>query len=56
MADHMHDILLKYMSQLDVNLYQLKMELEVDNSGVTERIEKSKIDTFCFLNQHLLIY
>lgn len=42
----------KYVNRLDHELHSFKKELDTDNIGITELIEKSKIDHilihFCF--------
>lgn len=38
----MHDLVDRYQRRLDVELYKFKMELEADNRGITEILEKSK--------------
>lgn len=42
LANHMHELMSKYMRRLDLELHKFKMELEADNSGITGLIEKSK--------------
>jgi len=41
LANHMHDLMSKYLRRLDHELHKFKMELEADNSGITGLIEKS---------------
>lgn len=43
LANHMHELMTKYMRRLDHELHKFKMELEADNSGITGLIEKSKM-------------
>lgn len=42
LANTMTDTLGKYMRRLDQDILKFKMELEADNCGITEIIEKSK--------------
>lgn len=42
LANSMADSMAKYMRRLDQDLMKFKMELEADNCGITEIIEKSK--------------
>lgn len=42
LANHMHELMTKYMRRLDHELHKFKMELEADNSGITGLIEKSE--------------
>lgn len=50
----MQKLMTKYLSQLDYELHSFKKDLDTDHSGVTELIEKSKIDhrPILFLNFH----
>lgn len=49
LANHMHELMSKYMRRLDLELHKFKMELEADNSGITGLIEKSKNKYDCNL-------
>ncbi len=42
LANSMTDSMAKYMRRLDQDILKFKMELEADNCGITEIIEKSK--------------
>lgn len=44
----MHGLLSKYMKRLDNELFKFKTDLEVNNSGVTDLIEKSKTELINF--------
>ena len=35
----------RYLRKLDMELQKFKLELEADNAGITERLEKSKVWT-----------
>lgn len=37
----MYDLVERYIRRLDQDLYKFKMELEADNAGITEILEKS---------------
>lgn len=43
LANSMTDSMGKYMRRLDQDLLKFKMELEADNCGITEIIERSKL-------------
>ncbi|XP_050543537.1 inhibitor of growth protein 3-like [Daktulosphaira vitifoliae] len=45
LANHMHELMTKYMRRLDHELHKFKMELEADNSGITGLIEKRSLDS-----------
>ena len=45
----MHDLVDRYQRRLDVEVYKFKMELEADNRGITEVLEKSKNDFHLFI-------
>jgi hypothetical protein len=45
----MQKLMTKYLNRLDHELQSFKKELDTNNSGITELIEKSKID-------YILIY
>lgn len=36
----MYELVEKYLRKLDQELYKFKMELEADNAGITEVLEK----------------
>lgn len=48
----------KYLSRLDHELHSFKKELDTDNNGITEIIEKSKIDhtPILFLIFHVMLF
>jgi len=43
LANQMHDLVERYLRRLDQELHKFKMELEADNKGITEVLEKRKI-------------
>lgn len=45
LANHMHELMSKYLRRLDHELHKFKMELEADNSGITGLIEKRSLDS-----------
>ncbi|XP_001949763.1 inhibitor of growth protein 3 isoform X2 [Acyrthosiphon pisum] len=45
LANHMHDLMSKYLRRLDHELHKFKMELEADHSGITGLIEKRSLDS-----------
>jgi inhibitor of growth protein 3 len=45
----MHDQVDRYLRRLDQELFKFKMELEADHRGITEVLEKSKLNIFIFL-------
>ena len=45
----MYDLVDRYLRRLDQELHKFKMELEADNRGITEVLEKRKT-YFFFLN------
>lgn len=46
----MHDLVERYLRRLDQELHKFKMELEADNKGITEVLEKRNVSTFnCLL-------
>ena len=46
----MYDLVDRYLRRLDQELHKFKMELEADNRGITEVLEKRKTYFFFFLN------
>ncbi|KAL0274750.1 UNVERIFIED_CONTAM: hypothetical protein PYX00_002801 [Menopon gallinae] len=40
----MHDLVDRYQRRLDIELYKFKMELEADNRGITEILEKRSLE------------
>ena len=42
-ANQMYDLVDRYLRRLDQELHKFKMELEADNRGITEVLEKRKI-------------
>lgn len=42
-ASQMYDLVDRYLRRLDQELHKFKMELEADNAGITEVLEKSKL-------------
>lgn len=38
----MYELVEKYLRKLDSELYKFKMELEADNAGITEVLEKRR--------------
>lgn len=42
MVDQMHGLLSQYLKKLDNDIVKFKTDLEVNNSGITDLIEKSK--------------
>jgi len=42
-ANQMYDLVDRYLRKLDQELYKFKMELEADNAGITEVLEKRKL-------------
>lgn len=42
MVNKMHGLLSKYMKRLDNDILKFKTDLEANNSGITDIIEKSK--------------
>jgi inhibitor of growth protein 3 len=43
LANQMHDLVERYLRRLDQELHKFKMELEADNKGITEVLEKRNI-------------
>jgi inhibitor of growth protein 3 len=41
-ANQMYDLVDRYLRRLDQELHKFKMELEADNAGITEVLEKRK--------------
>ena len=41
-ANQMYDLVDRYLRRLDQELHKFKMELEADNRGITEVLEKRK--------------
>jgi len=41
-ANHLFDLVDKYLRKLEQELLKFKIELEADNAGITEILEKSK--------------
>jgi len=41
-ANEMYDLFDRYLRRLNHELYKFKMELEADNIGITELLEKRK--------------
>ena len=41
-ANQMYDLVDRYLRRLDQELHKFKMELEADNRGITELLEKRK--------------
>ena len=48
LANQMYDVVDRHLRKLDQELAKFKMELEADNAGITEVLEKSKYDLFDF--------
>lgn len=44
LANQMYDLVEKYLRRLDQELYKFKMELEADNKGITEILEKRSLE------------
>lgn len=42
LANHMHDLVSRYLRRLEQETHKFKMELEADNMGITEILEKRK--------------
>lgn len=42
-ANQMYDLVDRYLRRLDQELHKFKMELEADNRGITEVLEKRTI-------------
>lgn len=40
-ASQLYDLVDRYLRKLDQELHKFKMELEADNAGITEILEKS---------------
>lgn len=57
-ANQMQKLMTKYLSRLDHELHSFKKELDTDNNGITEIIEKSKIDhtPILFLIFHVMLF
>ncbi|ODN04591.1 Inhibitor of growth protein 3 [Orchesella cincta] len=43
-ANQMYDLVERYIRRLDQDLYKFKMELEADNAGITEILEKRSLE------------
>lgn len=43
LANQMHDLVERYLRRLDQELHKFKMELEADNKGITEVLEKRNV-------------
>jgi len=43
-ASQMHDLVDRYLRRLDQELHKFKMELEADNAGITEVLEKRSLE------------
>ncbi|XP_021955137.1 inhibitor of growth protein 3 isoform X1 [Folsomia candida] len=43
-ANQMYELVEKYLRKLDSELYKFKMELEADNAGITEVLEKRSLE------------
>lgn len=41
-ANQLYDLVDRYLRKLDHELHKFKMELEADNAGITEILEKRK--------------
>ncbi len=48
----MYELVEKYLRKLDQELYKFKMELEADNAGITEVLEKRKHSSLCISNNN----
>lgn len=46
-ANQLHEIVEKYLRKLEQELMKFKMELEADNAGITEQLEKRKAIFSC---------
>ncbi|XP_050414546.1 inhibitor of growth protein 3 [Patella vulgata] len=44
LANHIHDLVDRHLRKLDQELAKFKMELEADNAGITEILEKRSLD------------
>ncbi|KAK7499909.1 hypothetical protein BaRGS_00008757 [Batillaria attramentaria] len=44
LANHIHDLVDRYSRRLDQELSKFKMELEADNAGITEMLEKRSLE------------
>ncbi|PSN48355.1 Inhibitor of growth protein 3 [Blattella germanica] len=44
LANQMHDLVERYLRRLDQELHKFKMELEADNKGITEVLEKRSLE------------
>lgn len=44
LANQMYDLVDRYLRRLDQELYKFKMELEADNKGITEILEKRSLE------------
>ena len=50
-ANHMYEIVEKYLKRLDGELFKFKLELEADNKGITEQLEKRSLQ----LDEHVFL-
>lgn len=46
LANQIYDLVERYLKRLDSELQKFKIELEVDNSGITEILEKSMFNNY----------
>jgi inhibitor of growth protein 3 len=46
MANQMHQLVERHLRKLDQEVSRFKMELEADNAGITEVLEKRKYSCF----------
>lgn len=46
-ANQLYEIVDKYLRKLEQELLKFKMELEADNAGITEILEKRKVIFYC---------
>ena len=44
LANQMYDLVDRYLRRLDQELYKFKVELEADNKGITEILEKRSLE------------
>lgn len=52
----MHDLVERYLRRLDQELHKFKMELEADNKGITEVLEKRNVTALhLHVIEHLMV-
>uniref|UniRef100_A0A2S2PRS3 Inhibitor of growth protein n=1 Tax=Schizaphis graminum TaxID=13262 RepID=A0A2S2PRS3_SCHGA len=44
LVNKLHELMVKYINQMDIDLDKFRMDLEADNMGITEKIEKKVED------------